>query len=559
MNKTETINLAGINFYIDEEAYKKLENYLNAISASLHDESRAETMQDIEARIAELFLEKRKDPNEVFGMAEIESVIGVMGQPEDFQVDETIFEEEESEQQKTKRSKKLYRDVDHKTIAGVCAGLSHYFDISIFWVRVLFLVLLIPSASSVVLVYIILWIVTPAAITTSEKLNMQGEKINIDNIERQVREGFSNFKNNVENTDYSGVKGFFNALKTIIFAIALFIAKAIGVVLVLIGGFGLLAILFSFLSAGTFTIFDAPWIDYITAADIGVPFWVASSLVFLFIGIPLFFLFLLGLKILVSKLKSIGFTANAVLLGLWILSIFALSALGIRQATLRAFDAQITQVKTFQLNKTDTLKIELHKSNPYLNSFATRGDFLIKTDSSGNKVIFSNDVDLTIRSTAKNARLEIYKSAHGNGYQDAKTIASKIIYDVDFKNDTLFLENYFTTDIKNKFKYQNVDLMLYLPGNMLFSINGKMNYFAENIPSDYFDHILNFKNQKIECVDCPISQENESEVKNDTIILKTKNVKLRKSKMHKDRNKSSESEWYQENSKTNSVKPPKTK
>src|SRR5699024_11124418 len=226
MNKTITINLAGINFYIDENAYVKLDHYLKSISASLQPDSRKETMQDIEARIAELFLEERKKTEQVLGLNAVENMIAVMGQPEDYQVDEDIFEEApKSKSAHQQQTKKLYRDVEHRNLGGVCAGLAYYTGISRIWVRVIFLILLfvgpsflvfntvhlIPGAGSIMLVYIILWAVVPAARTTSQKLEMQGDKIDIDTIERKVKEEFSKAKTRVERADYSEVDSFFKS------------------------------------------------------------------------------------------------------------------------------------------------------------------------------------------------------------------------------------------------------------------------------------------------------------------------------------------------------------
>src|SRR5690625_1286618 len=113
MNKTITINLGKINFYIDENAYLKLDNYLKAISASLDAQSREETMADIEARIAELFLQDRKTADWVIGLEEVDRMIGIMGQPEDYQMEgeKTSFKTEDYTEQSS-TSKKLYRDID---------------------------------------------------------------------------------------------------------------------------------------------------------------------------------------------------------------------------------------------------------------------------------------------------------------------------------------------------------------------------------------------------------------------------------------------------------------
>lgn len=535
MNKTVTINLAGINFYMDEDAFKKLDNYLNAISASLHAESRAETMRDIEARIAELFLENTGHKHAVINLKNVQEIIAVMGQPEDFQVDDNLFEEDDNQETTSQRRKKLYRDIDRSKIGGVCMGLAHYFDISVFWIRLLFLILLIPTGSTVILAYIILWITMPAALTTAERLDMRGQKVNVDNIERQVREGFSSFKDSVQNADYSAIERFFIGLKDVLINTGLFLGKIIGILLIVISGLSLIAVVLSFLSAGTFSVFQAPWIDYIAAADIGLPFWLASLIVLVFIGIPLFFLFLLGLKLLIDRMKSIGFTARAVLLGIWVLSFFVIAGLGIRQATLRAFDAEVTQVQQLPKTESGPLHIALKETENNFNAVLSRDRFLIKRDPKGQKFIYTQNVELRIVPTKNRARLKIVKSASGKGYEDAQKTASKIIYNYAFKKDTLYMDNTFRTAIANNFKDQDLDLVLYVPNGRAFSVDE--NIFAENVPANYAGHQLEFSNDQLTCLNCG----DKANTSNQDLNTKEKTGKASDS-----HNNAKESEWYQE-------------
>jgi len=89
MNKTVTINLASILFHIDEEAYNTLNNYLEAIKKSLaNEEGKEEIIADIEARIAEIFNEKKQFEQQVINLTDVDDVISIMGQPEDYAVDE---------------------------------------------------------------------------------------------------------------------------------------------------------------------------------------------------------------------------------------------------------------------------------------------------------------------------------------------------------------------------------------------------------------------------------------------------------------------------------------
>ncbi len=95
MNKTVNINLAGIFFHIDEDAYGKLQRYLTAIKRSFEGmQGEDEIIADIEARISELFAERVKDGKQVIGLNELDEVIAIMGQPEDYRVDDDMFEDD---------------------------------------------------------------------------------------------------------------------------------------------------------------------------------------------------------------------------------------------------------------------------------------------------------------------------------------------------------------------------------------------------------------------------------------------------------------------------------
>ena len=159
--------------------------------------------QDIEARIAELFNEKRKDDRQVISIKEVEEVIAIMGQPEDYMLDEEIFEDEPTYSAETKRvGKQLFRDTEHSYIGGVSSGLGHYLGIEAIWIRLIWVLLTIGSSGAFILIYIALWIFVPEAKTTADKLAMRGEEVTISNIERKIREGFDNVAGKVKDVDY---------------------------------------------------------------------------------------------------------------------------------------------------------------------------------------------------------------------------------------------------------------------------------------------------------------------------------------------------------------------
>src|SRR5690606_15581146 len=142
---------------------------------------------------------KLKSDKQVISMKDIDEVIAIMGEPQDYRIDN-----EESASQSTyssTKTKKLYRDTENSIIGGVLSGLGHYFGIDKVWLRIIALCLFFFYGTGVLL-YIILWVVMPEAKTTSEKLEMKGEAVNISSIEKKVREEFENISQKVSDIDY---------------------------------------------------------------------------------------------------------------------------------------------------------------------------------------------------------------------------------------------------------------------------------------------------------------------------------------------------------------------
>lgn len=202
MNKVYNINLGGYPFTIDEDAYNHLRSYLEAIHNHFRStEGYEEITHDIEARLAELFVEQL-DNRPIVGFQEVEDAIAIMGRPEEFGADpvsegastagaETTAGAGETEGKfKIKTGKRLYRDTEDSVVGGVAAGLSAYFGIADpIWIR-LFFVLIVISGGIGIPLYLILWALMPEAKTASDRLAMRGEPINISNISKIVTEEF---------------------------------------------------------------------------------------------------------------------------------------------------------------------------------------------------------------------------------------------------------------------------------------------------------------------------------------------------------------------------------
>ncbi len=521
MNKTININLAGLFFHIDENAYAKLQRYLDAIKRSFTDaQGRDEIIQDIEARIAELFTERIKTERQVIGLTDVDEIINIMGQPEDYRIDEELFEDEPAKKQRyTETSaKKLYRDTETSYIGGVCAGLGHYLKIDALWLRIALVLLTIFSWGGFVLIYIAFWIFVPEARTTSEILEMRGKPVNIDNIQRKVKEGFDTVAESVKNVDYvkygnkarEGAGSVASTLGKLISFILKVFVKFIGILLVLIGGTTLIALFVGLFTAGSLDFFGGSLADYVEMANTsGAPFWLLILLAFIAVGIPFFMLFYLGLRILVTTLKRISLTAKLSLLGVWLIALITIAVLGVRQGIAQAVEGESVTTEVLNIQTTDTLTVKMKTQNSYgADKFHNRS-WKIRMDAAGNKVIYNRDVELSIqKSDSPEAKLIIKKLAQGSSYDEAQDRADKIVYNFEMVENELLLDNFFVTELKNRYRDQQIGLILAIPEGMTLLTDENISSYHRNWYSDLLDrkfigyHTL-MQDDKLICTDCP--------------------------------------------------------
>jgi phage shock protein PspC (stress-responsive transcriptional regulator) len=532
MNKTVNINLGGMFFHIDEDAYQKLSRYFEAIKRSLtNSNGQDEIIKDIEMRIAELFTEKHSSGKQVISIRELDEVIAVMGQPEDYRIDN---EENEATNPnfttQTKGNRKLYRDKDGGIIGGVLSGLGYYFGIEKVWIRIIFLILLFTFGIGII-PYIILWIVMPEAVTTSEKLEMTGEPVNISNIEKKVRAEFDTVSEKFRNVNYDAMG---NQVKTgadkiasnagkVFMAVFNVFAKVLGIILILTALPILVMLLIGIFTLGTTAFIAFPWSDFIEAGNFSdFPVWTFGLLVFFAVGIPLFYLIILGFKLLITNMKSLGKIVNYTLFALWIISIGLLITIAMNQMMEYSTQGRVVTKQTLTMNPQDTLQIKFVHNDFYANDVNDQTDFRITQNSADQRVLYSNNVELVLAKTDEAMPyLQIEKKAKGRDLAIAKEKSGKIDYGFKFENNQLVLDNYFVSAYNQKFRDQEVELILYLPKGTLFKVDNSVqdyddsdtNFFILHDSSDAY--IYQVGNTRVKCLNCPLSENEFGDLKND--------------------------------------------
>ena len=172
MKKVINVSLASRSFTLDEDAYSRLQAFLDHFRARLTvpEFQKGEVMDEIEGRISELFFDEVGDTTRVVTKEMVEKVASSLGMPDGSA--ESGFQSADNTP-RTDAPRRLYRDVDAKSVAGVCSGLALYFDLDVTLIRIIMLVAFIFGSVGF-WIYLILWIAVPKAETPAQKCELRG-------------------------------------------------------------------------------------------------------------------------------------------------------------------------------------------------------------------------------------------------------------------------------------------------------------------------------------------------------------------------------------------------
>ena len=498
MKKTFTINISGSIFHIDEDAYEKLQVYLRSISAHFgaSDEGR-EIIADIELRISEIFNEKLSSKDQVVTETMIDEVITIMGKLEE--IFETDSDEDEiiTETKQTYRRRRLFRDPDHRVFGGVASGLSAYFGIEVVVLRLIFVLLFFLGYGFSLLLYIILWIVVPRANTTAQKLEMKGERVNISNIEKSIKDEYQEVKENFDNmrekrgpqvkdgfdkgVDFAG-----SALRLVLKIVLIIL----GLGLIIAGFVSLLtflgSVIFTTTMIGPFSGMDLPGMMVPEMFFTGMGIKLFSLGLIIVIGIPLVMLMFVGIKLLVkfkTNNKAIGLTAFA----LWLGGLILLISVGLSQAK-SYISSGTSHSDTEILNNFDsnTLYLRAEKNIDF--------DWRDAADIDGVKVIVQDDEKLVLgeptldieRSQSGNFELILKRKSRGRTHGDAVENAEEIKYSWKQIDSLMIFDEYFTLPVGDKWRNQKLQIILKVP-------EGKAVYLDKSV-DDIIHDIENVSN-----------------------------------------------------------------
>jgi phage shock protein PspC (stress-responsive transcriptional regulator) len=534
MNKTVTINISGIIFHIEEDAYDKLSKYLNKIKGYFAgNESGNEIIADIEARIAELLQAKISAYKQVILMSDVEEVMNALGRPEDFGVEEdatTGNKQKEHSSYTEPIKKRLYRDPDEKAIVGVCSGIAHYLDVDVVWIRLAALLLIFFGGVSL-WGYIILWIVIPEAKTTADRLAMRGEKVTIDNISKSIKEEIQGVKLRIEKygdevSDSVKHAGAYSrtAGERIVYLLAqvfLIIGRIIGAFLIFLAVtvmIGLMSAMFGFSVAGNSGTLN----DWVNAVFIDRShYWMGVIGLFIAVAVPAFMLLYGGIKLL-FKIKYSNRWLNISAGIVWFIGFMMALYAGVRTGTDFTETAKYKEIRQVtsaaesftisakQLNELSaSLSSKISKlEDDELEEFVEHNDYHLSDVNDGMVITGKPLLDI-VASTNTSVEIIVAKKARGNEKRDAYDRAGSIEYDYTADSTGLVFNELFFTKPNEKFRVQEVDITVKIPVGMVIYLDPSLTriiYDVDNVTNTYDQDMLKRRwkmtERGLQCVDC---------------------------------------------------------
>lgn len=417
--------------------------------------------------------------------------------------------------------KKLYRDTDNKLIAGVCSGLSKYFGVPIWIPRILFLIPFLSFAfkwghwggfsfpdflsfsfsPGSFLVYIILWLVLPEATTTAEKLEMKGEKVDMNSIKNSVVEEMKGVRERAEklSKEAAGIAReksqamgaeFNSAVKRSGNPIGNFIAGFFKVIFYIIFGSIAIALVFALFGLAIAAIGVFPIKDFIFSGALqnGLAW---GTLIF-FIAVPIVGVITWIIRRLTrtkSGNKNLAFGFSILWLVGWVCFIMLLANVS---KDFRRTNNPVEQFIT--LSNPHVSKMDITADDPDKTFYRTNWSRFDLYEALDNDSVFVRNVVFKIeKSEADSFRVSVMRIARGQNRSAADTTAQNIKYNVLQKDSTLLIDKGIAITRQNKFRNQYVIVRIYVPVGKQINIDRSVGRWNDATIGFYDDDDWNFE------------------------------------------------------------------
>lgn len=501
MKKIININLASRLIPIEDSAYEILRQYLDSLKRYFaREEGADEIVGDIESRIAELFQDKLKKGAHCITDEDVLAMKAAMGTPEQF---DGATETESAQQDTTKDSilndvrprKRLYRDPEGKVLGGVCGGLGAYLNVDPVVFRIIFALLAIGGFGTGVLIYFILWVATPEANTATEKLEMRGERIDVNNIKATVQDEIQAMKGHLKSVGDdvrnfsqgrgrqvgSDIERFVRSLTEVFVKVVVVLSKGFFYFITAI-------ILLSLFGAGVSIAVASPVLfplkDLLLAGSLqNMLFWPALILI---IGIPI-----VGITIfLIRKLagvketnRYVGYTLSFLFFTGVVLSLLVIASVA------KDFKTRYPVKEKIALMQPSNGKLVIKQS-----------ENLIEMDDVGffdgglrmtEDTVIIEDVQVKMEKSPNDSfQVEIQRSSRGRTVAQARTLAHEISYQISQQDSILYLPAGFSIPRDSKYRNQRLIVVIRVPVGKKVDIDPQVrhHYHFRDWDSDSWDY-----------------------------------------------------------------------
>lgn len=479
MEKTIIINIGNTIIHIEESAYELLKVYLNEVKQHfVNHADDLEIVTDIENRIAELLTEQLEaQKKQVVDANDVNLVIAQMGRVQDFDGAEENEEEPVlNSNYQFHADKKLYRDMDDRVIAGVCAGIAHYINTEAKWIRLAALLSVFLGGAGF-LVYAILWIIMPKAKSRIERMEMKGEPANLQGFQKNLDEELLAVKQGlaIAGKHTGSIFGqigifigeFFEWLGRFISGTGKVIFKVVAGLIVLFGILFLLSLIVGFAAFQGF--WDSSVYEYfpfsiINEGNRGVILFSAFIVCF----VPVLALVLFSIRFAFNK-QAINKTISFPLLIIWLAGVATAGYHAAKISSEFKQHAELTQSNDLKSYKTYIIDIDRSKY------FSKEDSVKYNIDANSRRQIVTDDFDNGPFVAPNNIRINIEKSennfsrliqkyeSQGKTFQSALQNAQNIDYKYVVKDSAIVFSPRFQLRKGTIWRNQEVRLNLEVP------------------------------------------------------------------------------------------------
>jgi len=394
--------------------------------------------------------------------------------------------------------KKLYRDPDEKLIAGVCSGIAHYFGINVWIPRVIFLLPFLSFISfwdhfhfikfgfgpGLFIIYIILWAVIPEAVTTSEKLEMKGEKVDLNSIRDSIVDEMKGVKERAkkfgkEASAFASQKGkemgadIEMAVKRNRNSLGDAIALIFKIVGYLILSLIAMVVVLSLLALAIYSIGVFPLKSFvITDGWQNVAAW---GTLLLFIAVPIIGIITWIIRRIAGVRKNSKLVSRT-FISLWVLgwiSFFALiSLVGRDFRSPNHFVEQEVPLTNPVVQKLELTSLQPGKSKIFYRNWIQFEPF---EGISEEDTLYVKNISIQIlKSPNDSFRVTMIKMARGSNKANADTLAAKIKVNFTQQDSLLILDRGIAINKTDKFRNQRLLITVYVPVGKIIRIDNSI-------------------------------------------------------------------------------------